>query len=57
MLNDFARKIAVAMFALVMAVVGVGCDGGDSSDSAAAPAVGESSGSDTEGGSAGSDSE
>ncbi len=48
MLNDWTRKIAVAMFALVMAVAGVGCDGGDGSDSAAAPADGESSGSDSE---------
>lgn len=57
MLNDWTRKIAVAMFALVMAVAGVGCDGGDGSDSTAAPADGESSGSDTGSDSAGSDSE
>lgn len=54
MLNVWARKTAVAMFALFMAVASVGCDG---ADPAGGTADGGSSGSDTGSSTAGSDSE
>jgi hypothetical protein len=52
MLNDWARRTAVALFAIFMGVACVGCDGADPSSG---PADGESSGSDTGSSTEGSD--